>query len=75
MPVGLQKGASGLSFTVVCIPKGMHRCPRVRDNHTAASSLRSLFAVMKTYLLCAYLEANLILRMFKDRKPYASLTN
>jgi len=36
-PVGLQKGAGGLSFTVVCVPKGMHRCPRVRDNHTAAS--------------------------------------
>jgi len=26
--VGLQKGADGLSFTVVCIPKGMHCCPR-----------------------------------------------
>ena len=59
-PVGLQKGAGGLSFTVVCVPKGMHRCPRVRDNHMAASSLRSLFAEMKTYLLCAYLEAKLI---------------
>ena len=35
-PVGLQKGAGGLSFTVVCVPKGMHRSPRVRDNHTAA---------------------------------------
>jgi len=35
-PVGLQEGAGGLSFTVVCIPKGMHGCPRVRDNHTAA---------------------------------------
>ena len=34
--VGLQKGADGLSFTVVCVPKGMHRCPRVRDKHTAA---------------------------------------
>jgi len=35
-PVGLQEGAGGLSFTVVCIPKGMHSCPRVRDNYTAA---------------------------------------
>jgi len=35
-PVGLQKGAGGLSFTVLCFPKGMHRSPRVRDNHTAA---------------------------------------
>jgi len=34
--VGLQKGADGLSFTVVCVPKGMHCCPRVRDEHTAA---------------------------------------
>ena len=32
----LQKGAGGLSFTMVCVPKGMHRCPRVRDNHMAA---------------------------------------
>ena len=43
-PVGLQEGAGGLSFTVVCIPKGMHRCPRVRDNQTAAVQL----AEMKT---------------------------
>jgi len=35
-PVCLQEGASGLSFTMVCIPKGMHSCPRVRDNYTAA---------------------------------------
>jgi len=35
-PVGLQEGAGGLSFTVVCVPVGMHGCPRVRDNHTAA---------------------------------------
>ena len=34
--VGLQKGADGLSFTVVCVPKGMHCSPRVRDEHTAA---------------------------------------
>jgi len=37
MLVGLQKGAGGLSSTMVCIPKGMHRSPRVRDNHMAAS--------------------------------------
>jgi len=35
-PVGLQEGAGGLSFTVLCFPKGMHRSPRVRDNHMAA---------------------------------------
>jgi len=35
-PVGLQEGAGGLSFTVLCFPKRMHRSPRVRDNHTAA---------------------------------------
>ena len=35
-PVGLQEGAGGLSFTVVCVPKGMHCRPRVRDEHTAA---------------------------------------
>jgi len=35
-PVGLQEGAGGLSFTVLCFPKCMHRSPRVRDNHTAA---------------------------------------
>jgi len=34
--VGLQEGAGGLSFTVLGFPKGMHRNPRVRDNHTAA---------------------------------------
>jgi len=34
--VGLQKGADGLSFTAVCIPMGMHCCPRVRDKHMAA---------------------------------------
>jgi len=37
--VGLQKGADGLSFTMVCIPKGMHCCPRVRDEHMAACSI------------------------------------
>jgi len=36
-PVGLQKGAGGQSFTVLCFPKGVHSCPRVRDNYTAAS--------------------------------------
>jgi len=35
-PVGLQEGAGGLSFTVLCFSKGMHRSPSVRDNHTAA---------------------------------------
>jgi len=35
-PGGLQEGAGGLSFTVVCVPKGMHCRPRVRDEHTAA---------------------------------------
>ena len=35
-PVSLQEGAGGLSFTVVCVPKGMHGCPRVRDDYTAA---------------------------------------
>jgi len=34
--VDLQKGADGLSFTVVCVPEGMHCRPRVRDEHTAA---------------------------------------
>jgi len=49
-PVGLQEGAGGLSFTAVCIPKGMHRCSRVRDNHTAAVlSMRRCLAEMKTY--------------------------
>ena len=45
--VGLQKGADGLSFTVVCVPKGMHCRPRVRDEHTAAlysSCLEDAFA-------------------------------
>jgi len=36
VPVGLQEGAGGLIFTVLCFPKSMHRSPRVRDNHTAA---------------------------------------
>ena len=36
-PVGLQKGFGGQSFTVLCFPKGMHSCPRVRGNYTAAS--------------------------------------
>jgi len=31
-PVSLQEGAGGQSFTVLCFPKGMHGCPRVRDN-------------------------------------------
>jgi len=35
-PVGLQEGAGGLSFTVVCIPKGMHDWPRIRDDYMAA---------------------------------------
>jgi len=38
-PVGLQEGAGGLSFTMVCFPKGMHSCPRVRDSYTAVKSL------------------------------------
>ena len=36
-PVGLQEGEGGQSFTVLCFRKGMHCCPRVRDNYTAAS--------------------------------------
>ncbi len=36
-PVGLQEGAGGQSFIVLCFPKGVHSCPRVRDNYTAAS--------------------------------------
>jgi len=32
-PVGLQEGAGGQSSTVFCIPKGIHGCPRVRDNY------------------------------------------
>jgi len=36
-PVGLQEGAGGQSFTLLCFPKGMHSHPRVRDNYTAAS--------------------------------------
>jgi len=35
-PVGLQEGAGGLSFTMVCFPVGMHGCPRVRDDYMAA---------------------------------------
>jgi len=35
-PVGLQEGAGRLSFTMVCIPKGMHSRPRVRDDYMAA---------------------------------------
>ena len=49
-PVGLQEGAGGLSFTVVCIPVGMHRRPRVRDNHTAVVLYeKKMIAVLKTY--------------------------
>jgi len=48
-PVGLQEGAGGLSFTMVCIPKGMHGCPRVRDDYTAAVFDEKMIAVMKTY--------------------------
>ena len=47
--VDLQKGADRLSFTVVCIPKGMHCCPRVRDVHMAAVLVEKMIAVMKTY--------------------------
>jgi len=47
--VGLQKGADGLSFTVVCIPKGMHGRPRIRDDYTAACSIEEMIAVLKTY--------------------------
>jgi len=36
-PVDRQEGAGGQSFTVLCFPKGMHSCPRVGDNYTAAS--------------------------------------
>jgi len=32
-PVGLQEGAGGQSSTVLCVPKGMHSCPRVRENY------------------------------------------
>ena len=35
-PGGLQEGAGGLSFTMVCVPEGMHCHPRVRDKHMAA---------------------------------------
>jgi len=35
-PVGLQEGAGGPSFTMVCFPKDMHGHPRVRDNYMAA---------------------------------------
>ena len=31
-PVGLQEGAGGISFTMVCVPVGMHSHPRVRDD-------------------------------------------
>jgi len=48
-PIGLQEGAGGQSFTVLCFPKGMHSCPRVRDNYTAAVTMRRQFAEMKTY--------------------------
>ncbi len=48
-PVGLQEGAGGLSFTVVCVPKGMHGCPRVRDDYTVAVFDEKMIAVMKTY--------------------------
>jgi len=48
-PVGLQEGAGGLSFTVVCIPKGMHCHPRDRDEHTAAVLVEKMPAAMKTY--------------------------
>jgi len=47
-PVGLQEGAGGLSFTVVCFPVGMHSCPRVRGNYTAAVTRSRQFAEMKT---------------------------
>ncbi len=47
--VGLQKGADRLSFTMVCVPKGMHGRPRVRDNYTAAVFNEKTIAVMKTY--------------------------
>jgi len=49
--VDLQKGADRLSFPVVCVPKGMHCRPRVRDEHTAAVFDEKTLAVMKTYLL------------------------
>jgi len=49
-PVGLQEGAGGLSFTMVCIPVGMHGRPRVRDNHMAAVLYeKKTIAVLKTY--------------------------
>ena len=48
-PVGLQEGAGGLSCTVVCIPKGMHGRPRVRDDYMAAVFDEKMIAVMKTY--------------------------
>ena len=55
MPVGLQKGAGGLSFTVVCVPKGMHRCPRVRDNHTAASFYEKPICRDENLFICEWL--------------------
>jgi len=48
-PVGLQEGAGGLSFTMVCIPKGMHSHPRVRDDYTAAVFDEKTIAVMKPF--------------------------
>jgi len=48
VPVGLQEEAGGLSFTMVCIPKGMHSCPRGRDEHMAACSIEETIAVLKT---------------------------
>jgi len=33
LQMGLQEGAGGESSTVLCFPKGMHGCPRVRDNY------------------------------------------
>ena len=41
--VDLQKGADRLSFTMVCIPKGMYCHPMVRDKHMAACSMRRCF--------------------------------
>jgi len=37
-PAGLQEGAGGQSFTVLCFPKGMHSCPD-RDNYHNCYSL------------------------------------
>jgi len=49
-PVGLQEGAGGLSFTMVCVPKGMHGHPRDRDEHMAACSIEEMIAVLKTFV-------------------------